>query len=597
MLTTDAWLLHFLSLHIDCIVFFPLSIRPARLIGAACIGILSLSLAFFHYCPRLTDNAGPHAPEEVAQILAQLRSQFPNASVVRAARWDEFVDRVLPLRHVLPLVDRELGDTWIYGIPSDPPKTALLKEAMHARAACLQSALCDVDEARFYNFSRLMIKGIEHTWAGDVKKFLNDSSYAAWSNVAFEAVRSSTDFANLEATWREQRLWALAAPLQALGAHPLAADIQRRWSALLERRVPDDPALLGYTLVAPRDWAQTWRIGAFVLAVDAVSGAIGSLTHLVTGAVWSDASHPLAQVLYQSFDEADVDAFLRQYMNCDPFLECTWALKDYGKFNVSTARPVSQIVSTTLQQLWFQPTPLGASEDAVPTGDSAPSATSLLLALSFPADAHSQCGAPASVWLRLDVGASADTQLALTLLWSNKTATRLPEATWLRFGAHANRVLIDKCGSLVDVSSADALVRNASSHLHGVWRDTVLARPDARLTVASAHAGVVSVGRPAHKLTAYPTELVTNSSALPDSDAGVAFCLHQNCTSLRVCCAPRREYHIISPIGFESRILLTCLCPFFVCALVAVWGTNYPMYFPWEASEAVTSFDFVLTFR
>lgn len=46
----------------------------------------------------------------------------------------------------------------IYGVPSDPYKTAAFREVMAARATCLQTGQCQVDEPRFYNFSRLLIK-------------------------------------------------------------------------------------------------------------------------------------------------------------------------------------------------------------------------------------------------------------------------------------------------------------------------------------------------------------------------------------------------------------------------------------------------------
>ena len=126
-------------------------------------------------------------------------------------------------------------------------QTAALREAMSARRACFDAGACSPVDERVYNFSRLLIKGVEHTWAGDIKKFLNDTEYVQWSNAAFDAMReTSVNVAHLEQSWHEQRLWALDAPLAALQDHPLAAEIATRWAAL-RRAVPRDPASLGFT--------------------------------------------------------------------------------------------------------------------------------------------------------------------------------------------------------------------------------------------------------------------------------------------------------------------------------------------------------------
>jgi hypothetical protein len=68
----------------------------------------------------------------------------------------------------------------------------------------------------------------------------------------------------------------------------------------------------------------------------------------------------------------------------------------------------------------------------------------LHLQLAFPPKLVKKAGAPAVAWLVLqaagagagsgaDAATGADARLRVTLVWQNKTATRLPEAFWLRF--------------------------------------------------------------------------------------------------------------------------------------------------------------------
>jgi hypothetical protein len=96
--------------------------------------------------------------------------------------------------------------------------------------------------------SGLSIGSPEHTWGTDVKTTLHDETN--WLNADFHKVqftasnflattgarqaacvaiacRHEWDALNpFTASWIEQRNWGLAYPLEALGTHPLAADIR-----------------------------------------------------------------------------------------------------------------------------------------------------------------------------------------------------------------------------------------------------------------------------------------------------------------------------------------------------------------------------------
>jgi hypothetical protein len=61
----------------------------------------------------------PLQPNDVLQLWAKLRKQFPNAKII-ASSLDTFVEKVLTIKHKLPVFTGEMGDTWLYGIGSDP---------------------------------------------------------------------------------------------------------------------------------------------------------------------------------------------------------------------------------------------------------------------------------------------------------------------------------------------------------------------------------------------------------------------------------------------------------------------------------------------
>ena len=68
------------------------------------------------------------------------------------------------------------------------------------------------------------------TWGKDVKTWLGkdqDSYNKAWNNHDLAKARQSKkNFMDMENSWHEQRLWGIDSALQALGDHPLAAEIQ-----------------------------------------------------------------------------------------------------------------------------------------------------------------------------------------------------------------------------------------------------------------------------------------------------------------------------------------------------------------------------------
>lgn len=189
-------------------------------------------------------------------------------------------------------------------------------------------------------------------------------------------------------------------------------------------------------------------------------------------------------------------------------------------------------VAATLHSLWL-----------LETSDTA----SFLVETAFAADVHELAGAPEALWLRLDVprGAAAGGVLNVTLEMFNKTATRLPEGLFLRFNASAPRGWrFETLGS--DVDPFD-VVPGGNQHLHGARAAVALAGASARLEFASDGTGLVSVGRP----WPLPTP-VWPGSALPGH--GLGFMLYGN-----------------------------------------TWGTNYPMWYPFNAEDAQMRFRFTLT--
>jgi hypothetical protein len=114
------------------------------------------------------DNEGPHALEPIGRIYARLRKQFPHAQV-SAASLNEIAAALEPYRSRLPVVTQEIGDTWIYGVASDPVKVARYREMVRLRNEWLAQDKFRVADSTDRAFLRRLALCAEHTWGTDTE--------------------------------------------------------------------------------------------------------------------------------------------------------------------------------------------------------------------------------------------------------------------------------------------------------------------------------------------------------------------------------------------------------------------------------------------
>ena len=274
------------------------------------------------------DNRGPAPLSFVSGVYDELRAKFGNDTTIAASTFEAFLDvaNSADVKPLLPVVTQEIGDGWLYGVPSDPLTNAQFREAARQRAACVAAGhpACapEDDASALAAFDRLLVKVPEHTWGVAQSWFLPD--YVNYSNAAFDAARAQqprgfvtnntqhADFNSTVNSWIEQRLYVTDAPRLLQVQHPqLAASLAR---ALAELGNVDDPSanasFMGwYARVAGEPTAVTFQCGGGVtIGFDAT----GALTTLRTGvAQWANASRPLGRFLYQTFNNTDYNIFLR----------------------------------------------------------------------------------------------------------------------------------------------------------------------------------------------------------------------------------------------------------------------------------------------
>eukprot|EP00299_Pterocystis_sp_00344_P018300 c9142_g1_i1.p1 GENE.c9142_g1_i1~~c9142_g1_i1.p1 ORF type:complete len:752 (-),score=203.29 c9142_g1_i1:11-2236(-) len=497
-----------------------------------CIVLPNLAHAL---CPDYnTDNAGPWKRNEIESHWQSMMSEFPNATLITPSTWDVFVKEVASVRDSLPVIDGlEMGDTWIYGVSSDPRKNAEYREMSRALSECFESAECSVTDSRIANFTRQLIKNAEHTWGGDVKYTLYDETN--WNNSDFHPLMyTAYNYQRMVGTWTEQRRFGLEYPKEALGSHPLAADIARRLEEI--QNVPEpQPAAEGYSNVFPS--AQV-TCGDLTVSFDPNSGALNYLKDNSNGYQWLSDTRVIGELIYRSHSASEYFNFFDTYLHKENGSVPWWAMKDFGKSGVYNDSFVaeSQTVSASLVYLW--------------QNKRISDKCSFIAQLKFPPNFVRDYGAPQSAYVKYEFPIFGDVnQINISLTVVNKTATRLPESMWFRVNPlvpeDSNGWKMVKLGVDIDPLSVMA---NGSRHLHAVSDGIKYTHTQTKdFVLKSLDAPVISWG------DANPFPIPCDGTFQPDLRKGANVCLVNN-----------------------------------------IWGTNYIMWYPYQVEDVNSLYRFQL---
>ncbi len=461
------------------------------------------------------DNLGPPSVEEIETLFSRLQAAYPNARVI-ASTLDAFSVGAVAARADLPILEQEIGDSWIHGVASDPLLTARLRALLRLRTEWVASGALVPGTPECDAFSDGLLLVPEHTWGEDLKTYLPD--YANYDKTAFQRARAADvvdpvensdefdvyawaylehpspqglSYSAFEASWAEQRAH-LDRALAALSP-------ERRTDALaaIEGTRPGTTAPSTDPAVAI-ELAETHALGAYRVRF----GEDGALVGLADadGIEWADPRHPLAAYRYQTFDERDEARWLREYCR-DLDENAFWAVPDQSKPGLAIAESMP---ATT-----FSPRVISAHR----VDDAAGS--TVVLALALPEQACDEWGGPRDIRLSYLFPAGPG-PISITLDLLGKDASRLPEASWLGFRPRtaAGEWRLGKLGTSVDPRS---VVRNGNRSLHAVAEVTHTAAR--RFSLRPLDAALVAVGHPA---------LLRFDNAVPDPADGLHVNLHNN---------------------------------------------------------------------
>ena len=147
---------------------------------------------FAVYFAHTGDNLGPQSAECVTSEYEKVRALFPDGTI-KAATVDDLAGEVAKMKD-LPVVEKEIGDTWIHGAGTDPEKVSRYRKVLRELQK-MDGVPCDLTD------SLLLVP--EHTWGEDLKTFFRDDRHYS----ADELAPLCAERAKIEQSWKEQRAY------------------------------------------------------------------------------------------------------------------------------------------------------------------------------------------------------------------------------------------------------------------------------------------------------------------------------------------------------------------------------------------------------
>jgi hypothetical protein len=435
------------------------------------------------------DNGGPHSVDELKKIYAQLRRQFPNAKVT-ASNLTEIANALDPFRRQLPVVTQEIGDTWIYGVPSDPVKVARYREICRLRREWIAQGQFRAADPIDLALLRRLLLAAEHTWGVDNKR-LGDYDHYTPNDLA--KVLDKPAFKVAEASWAEKRKNIDDA------ISSLPETLRNQATRHIHGLQPTEPERAGLEAHQAGSEIETTH---FVLALDAKTGAIIRLRSKKTGREWASPEHPLALFSYQTLSKTDYDRFLASYV----VLKTWWSPQDFGKPNIDHFGAQSRVWLPTVADRWSGDVQEGSRILVQMHIDDAASVRTGIVAW------------PRKLYLELLLP-DAEPAVRINFLWFDKPANRLPEAMWLSFLPQTPEPqgwVLEKVEQYV---SPFDVVRGGNRHMHALSGAVCYKDAQADLAIETLDAPVVTLGEKSP---------IYYSDGQPEIAKGIHFSLFNN---------------------------------------------------------------------
>ncbi|MGN1195622.1 MAG: DUF5054 domain-containing protein [Acutalibacteraceae bacterium] len=435
------------------------------------------------YFDHTLDNSGAPSPEKVTAKLEKIKREYPDYEV-SAGTLDDFAEIMWKVKDKLPVIEGEIGDTWLHGSAADPYKSAALRELMSIKRQWLKDGSMIRMSDEYKGFSDALLCIGEHTCGMDSKMYFAD--YENYLKSDFQKARKNDKvtvkhplrgfpkgmifrsvgggkeraYSIIEKSWQEQRAYIDKALSCLSDEHKTQAEAALR---LLRPKKPCD-------ISAYKKYVGSVEFAGFELELNEFGG-IGSLTFKGEEIIHKN-NKPLVE--YRSYTSRDYDFWFKHYArNMDR--NGGWGYPDFGK---------------PLLKYYDKKYPTGRFYYNMSDARFINEETGIKIAVNLKCD-KSLCeklGAPRKAQVIYTLDADG---LKFELSWFGKDANRSPEAIFVHLYPNADELTLIKLGSEIHYKNT---VSMGGRNLHAVQK-CIMKKSSGDFELCNLHAPLISIGQ------------------------------------------------------------------------------------------------------
>jgi hypothetical protein len=463
-------------------------------------------LYFFHS----GDNLGPSNEQEMAEVYKKLKKQFKSYQTVGGTLCG-YAEEILKIKHKLPVVEQEIGDTWVHGVASDPFKSAAVKQLIALKNEWLKSGLIKKGDAEHNTLCHYILRAAEHTWGlcgqrylGDFDNYLNKDFELAKAKDAVEHKLNKTalydklycaqmqikglfpkgSYAAMVKSWQHERDYISKA------VNGLCGEKRRIALQSLNKLLPSEGfCTRGFDNINLNEEVD---VGNFTFVFD----ALGVKNIGFNGKTILENKTGLSSVNHHSLTADDYAFWVKNFMRNVNKNRC-WCLPDYTQPGLEKFKgkyPAGRLNYKTTEIL--------------------KRGSQILAILTCDDETHSQTSMPKTVQL---LYTATQNGLDIEVIWLNKKQSRLPNITYfnLPFNITKGSLKYTKLNSQIDPLNT---VEYGARHLAAV-ENVTFAASGKNVKITNNHAPLVSIGK--GKILHF------NNIYEPETD-GISFALYNN---------------------------------------------------------------------
>lgn len=479
------------------------------------------------YFDHTLDNHGAPSPKKVLKKLEKIKNDFPDYDV-EAASLDDYAQALWRVKDKLPVIEKEIGDTWIHGSAADPYKSSALRQLMNLKRQWLADGTMKKGTKEYIGFTDNLLCIAEHTCGMDTKPYFAD--YENYLKADFQKarkkdkiiikhpfrdypynilniinkIRFKSSYSIIEKSWQEQRKYLDKAISFLNEEHTIQA------AKALEKLLPEKPAAFNNS----ETLHGTIKAFDFELELNSFGG-IGKFT-CCNQEIIKRNNKPLLE--YRAYTSRDYDYWFNHYSR-NVAENRVWAYPDFG-------RPLLKYADGKYPQGSFY----YKLEDAFALKEEA--SIKVLANLKCDKALCDNAGAPRNLQIIYTLNSKG---LKFDILWCRKDANRLTEAIFLHMYPNSEDFKLIKLGSQIDYKST---VSMGGRNLHAVEK-CIMKNDFGSFDFINYHSPLISIGN--GKILEYDNKI---ESIEKD---GISYVLYDN-----------------------------------------VWGTNFPL---WYEDNALFSFE------